>query len=333
MSTEPFELALERAAPRFDLKPLLDLLRTKGYGPNELLFQGSSTQGNSTSIVESVRFERSPRRLARVTLNLGLLADGTLLPSYFFRVIEGSREPERFYDFLGFFEHRLLEGFVRAIYPENAGNAFRDWGRAKASLFKMHGVDSPATLQWLAQLYFPELLARVRRWPFSKLSTAHAARTGASSLDGSGVLGHSYESQSAGLALELIAEEETDARGRSWAGIVRDRLHHRLLPLLAPFRLPLVVRLRVLWHASWARVEAPDDPKGYLGYDRLRGKEEQGHVVVIFRGVAGEGGTLFGGAAGAPAGTSTYRFSASEDGDDGGGGGSGGSSDSHDQGG
>jgi predicted component of type VI protein secretion system len=291
-----FEAAVEREAKRFDLRPLLDLLREKGY--RDILFQGATAGKTSPSIVESVHFERRPRRLVRITLNLGLLSDGTLLPSYFFRVADASREPDRFYEFLGFFEHRLVDEFVNALYPEAGGRALRDWGDARRSLFKMHGAGSPATLQWLAQLYFPELRARVGRWPFLRPSTAHALRTGASPLDGSGVLGHSYESHAEGLSLDLIAEEETDARGRGWAGVVAARLRDKLFPLLAPFRLPLTVRLHVLFHASWARVEAPDDPKGYLGYDRLRelGDEASGHTVVLYRGVVGEDGDLlFGG--------------------------------------
>ncbi|HEU4412956.1 MAG TPA: hypothetical protein VFS43_47380 [Polyangiaceae bacterium] len=289
---DAFERRVEREASRFDLRPLLDLLRARGY--REILFQSATSARSSPSIVESVRFERSPRPLVRVALNLGLLADGTLLPSYFFRTVEGSRDPERFYEFLGFFEHRLIDEFVRALYPEEGGRALRDWGGARRSLFKMHGIGSPATLQWLARLYFPELGVRVGRWPFARLSSAHALRTGQTPLDGSGVLGRSYESHAEGLALELVAEEETDARGRGWAGVVVGRLRQKLLPLLAPFRLPLTVRLRVLVHASWARVESPDDPKGYLGYDRLRADEESGHTVVLYRGVAGEeGGMLF----------------------------------------
>ncbi len=291
-SVEAFERRIEREASRFDLRPLLDLLRERGY--RQIWFQSAASGRTSPSIVESVRFERSPRPLVRIALNLGLLADGTLLPSYFFRTVEASREPERFYEFLGFFEHHLLDEFVRALYPEAAGRGLRDWGAARRSLFKMHGIGSPATLQWLAQLYFPELRATVWRWPFARLSTAHALRTGQTPLDGSGVLGRSYESHTEGLCLELVAEEEIDARGRGWAGVVVSRLRQKLLPLLAPFRLPLTVRLRVLVHASWARVESPEDPKGYLGYDRLRGDETSGHVVVLYRGVAGEeGGMLF----------------------------------------
>jgi hypothetical protein len=77
-------------------------------------------------------------------------------------------------------------------------------------------------------------------------------------------------------------------RGNGWAGIVRTRLAQKLLPILAPFRLPVAFRLRVLQHASWATVEASDRSRGYLGYDRLRGDKEAGHTIVIFRGITGE---------------------------------------------
>jgi hypothetical protein len=152
----------------------------------------------------------------------------------------------------------------------------------------MLGLGSTSTLEWLGQIEFPELLVRASRHAFASATDSHKCRTG-SRLDGSSVMGHKYESEIAGFALDLFAEEETNSRGRSWASIVRERLDHRLLPILAPQRVPLVVRLRVLLHASWSRVDFPfADEHGYLGYERIRGVPEQGHTIVMYRGIAGQ---------------------------------------------
>src|SRR5207249_4400450 len=92
-----------------------------------------------------------------------------------------------------------------------------------------------------------------------------------------------------GFVLDIYAQEETDARGRGWAAIVRDRLRRQLFPILDPFRIPLVIRLRVLFHASWVRLDFPAaDEHGYLGYERIRGQPEDGHTLVLYRGVTGE---------------------------------------------
>jgi hypothetical protein len=282
-----FEARLVREARRFDLKPLMDLLIAKGYLREEILFEGSH-EGESSAIVESIRFRTNPRGVV-VALNLGLLGDNTLLPSYFLQVVDGMPDPERFYDFIRFFDHRLLENMRRALFPEDDNGVYRDFRQMLQSFFKMLGPGSASTLHWLGQLYFPELSVRAARWLFTDSSDAHAFRTGESLLDGTGILGRKYVSDAAGLVLDLFAEEETDARGRAWPNIVRLRLNESVLPLLAPFRIPLVVRLTVLFHASWVRVDVPfSRQRGYLGYERIKGDAESGHTTVIYRGVTGQ---------------------------------------------
>lgn len=277
-----FEARITRECRRFDLRSLLKLLRARGYTRRDLLFQ-SSTGGTAASLVEAVEFDRSRGRpFVLVTVNIGLLGDSSLLPSYFFEVIEQTRDPDRFYDFIRFFDHRLIEGLLQAIYPEDNERLFQDWDRAKVSFLEMLGLGSVSTLHWFMLLFFPELRVHVERHPFSNESTSHAARSGHSSLDGSGILGKYYVAEGSGFLVDLIAEEEIDARGRSWASVVRQRLLDQVLPRIEDFQLPLIIRLRVLNHASWARVESGPDARGYLGYDRIQGDAEAGHTIVVY---------------------------------------------------
>jgi hypothetical protein len=88
--------------------------------------------------------------------------------------------------------------------------------------------------------------------------------------------------EGSGFLVDLIAEEEIDARNRSWASVVRRRLQDQVLPRIEAFQLPLVIRLRVLNHASWARVEGAGETRGYLGYDRIQGDAETGHTIVVY---------------------------------------------------
>ena len=117
----------------------------------------------------------------------------------------------------------------------------------------------------------------------SNLTTAHAFKPGSSPLDGTGVLGRVYAAAESGFIVDLVAEEENDARGTPWAAVVRRRLDARVLPMLRPYRLPLVVRLKVLVHASWLQVEAGEQTKGFLGYDRFKTKDESGHTIIVYR--------------------------------------------------
>ena len=276
-----FEREVERRARRFDLKALLDLLRAHGYQHHELLYESSHGGSSSSSIIEGVRFEHTPRRLVYITLNLGLLGDSSLLPSYFFETIEKTSDPDVFFDFIRYFDHRLLAGLVRSLYPEDDDLMFRDWGKAKEQFVKMLGMGSTCTLQWLLQLYFPELRVQVHRKSFSTTTVSHAFRPGDSQLDGTGVLGRIYTSAESGFVADLVAEEEENARGKSWAKVVKNRLNDRVLPLLEPYRLPLVVRLRVMVHASWLKVESKDNHTGFLGYDRFVTDEESGHTIIV----------------------------------------------------
>lgn len=277
-----FEERVTREARRFDLRQLLKLLREHGYGRNDLLFR-SSLSGTSSSLVEAIEFDRSRSRpVVHIALNIGLLGDNSLLPSYFFEVIEQTRDPERFFDFLGFFDHHLIHGMMQALYPEDHQLLFRDWDRAKISFLEMMGLGSISTLHWFMQLFFPELKVHVTRHPFTTESTNHAARPGHSALDGSGILGRLYVAEGSGFLVELIAEEENNARGKSWAAVLRRRMNEQVLPRIEELRLPIIVRLRVLNHASWARVEEGSEVHGYLGYDRIQGDVEAGHTIVIY---------------------------------------------------
>jgi hypothetical protein len=301
----PIEARIAADAQRFDLRPLLRLLAEIGYPREQVLFE-SSEEGRSASVVKGVRFLRRPMRSVVVTVQLGLLGDNTLLPSYFFHVIEQSPDPARFYDFLRFFDHRLIENLFTALHPEVASDdaprsgvtsrhregVFGDFRATSRSILRMAMPGSPSTLHWLVQLYFPEFGVRVSRQPFANSSDSHACRTGKSRLDGSSVLGSFYVAEKPGFLVDLFTEDEVDLSGREMADVVLDRLHRRVLPLLADFHLPLSVRLIVKWHASAAYVDDPGArDKSFLGYNRLRGtrkRPEVEHTTVMYQGVTGE---------------------------------------------
>jgi hypothetical protein len=281
------ERRIRAKARRFDLRVLVRLLLANGYAPESILFQGNP-EGGATGIVHDVEFRTRPHRVVLVTVNLGLLGDNSLLPSYFLQEVEKSRDPDRFFDFIRFFDHRLVNNYLYAVYPEDDPFAYPDYGEVQRAFVSMGGFASIATLAWLGQAYFPEFGVNVRRGAFERSTEAHAFRTGEGALDGTSVIGRYYRSDAQGFVLELVAEEETNSRGRSWAALVRKRLRDRLMPVLAPFRIPLMVRLRVLQHASWAKLDFPSqEESGYLGYDRIRGDPDSGHTVVLFAGTTG----------------------------------------------
>lgn len=286
-----FEARVREHARAFALKPLIDLLVAHGYHREQLLFE-SNREGGATSLVHAVEF-RGDGAEVLITVNLGLLGDNALLPSYFLREIEGSHDPERFYDFIRFFDHRLIENYVRAAWPENDPDVFGDYGLLCNALAKLIGLDSVSSLHWFVQLIFPELGVRVTRGAFPSATNSHACRAGISLLDGSSVIGRTYETEAQGFLVVLVTDEEAYDRERTWAAVVRARLNERCLPVLAPFRLPVRVVLTVLSHQSWARLESADEAtSGYLGYDRIQARTDSQHSVVIWSGIAGESEAL-----------------------------------------
>lgn len=280
---ETFEERLSRVAMQFDLRPLLEVLREHGYEREDILFEGCAEDPASPGIVEAVRFPANRPHTVIITLNLGLLAEGSLLPGYFFDVIQSGTNAGKFYDFLRFFDHRLVRDYIWAIYPEDSGGPFRDYNRLLWSYLRMMGPGSASTLAWLFQRYFPDFPVRVYRREFPSDTAAHAMMMGSSKLDGTGVLGKIYPSESAGFVVELTAEYETDHYGRLWADVVLERFRTRLLPLLEPFYIPFALRLRVLWHTGYAKLEDPrGETRGRLGFDRIRDKEPSPHTILLY---------------------------------------------------
>lgn len=276
----PTEERIAARARSFDLGPLLRLLEAEGYSSEHILFESNPETSASPALVAAVTFHRAPLRRVVVTLNLGLLGANALLPTYFQHVAEQMPAPESYFDFIRFFDHRLLGQFIRALYPERDSGMVGDWERTKSFYFRMLGVGSVATLQWLFQLHFPELRGWVTRKTFRSTSLGEDLRAGSSLLDGSSVLGSTYESETPGFQVDLLAEEDPDPRAEGWPQLVERRFREVLLPLLAPSRVHLELGLTVASQSAFARLSE----HGYLGYERLQGEGSIGHRMVIFLG-------------------------------------------------
>lgn len=280
---QTFEQRITRAAMRFDLRPLLEVLREHGYGPENVLFEGNTEDPASPGIVEAVRFPNKPAHTAIITLNLGLLAEGSLLPGYFLEVVQSGARVAAFHDFLRYFDNRLVKNYLWGIFPEDPDGPFVDYNRLLWSYLRMLGPASSSTLAWLFQRYFPDFPVHVRRREFASSTAAHAVKMGLSKLDGTGVLGKIYPSESAGFVVELTTEYERDFYGRLWADVILRRFYERLWPLLEPFHIPLALRLRVLWHTGYAKIEDPrKETQGRLGYERIREKQPTPHTIMLF---------------------------------------------------
>lgn len=275
--------AVVARARQFDVRALLAVLRELGYPRDAVRFRSNPENVGARTLIHDLQLVERPHRQAIITLNLGLLGANGLLPTYFAAVMETAPDPEKFYAFIGFFDHRLLAALFDATDPEREGGLFRDFQGVQRACFHMLGVASASTLHWLFALYFPELRVDVKRRPFHSSTSSHALRIGRSKLDGSSVVGTRYDSAATGFRVRLWCDEEVHTSGQLWAQVVKERLDERILPAIYAFDVPLMVVLHVNPHASWAELSHA----GSLGYDRLKGDEESGHEIVVFHGRTG----------------------------------------------
>lgn len=290
-----FEQRVSEELRRFDIKPLLRLLEAKGYPRQQVVFQSNASDKSSGSLLQAIEFPRKPGRPVVITVNLGLLGATGLLPSYFLEVVERSDHAERFHEFIRFFDNRLINEYVDALHPESEPALHPDYGRVLQHYLGMLGMHSVATLQWLVQMYIPELSVRVRRAEFPESTAQHAFRTGSTPIDGSGILGQHYQFVRAGFEVEAYAEDFLNDTQRAWPEVIGERLYSRILPVLHAHHIPLRFVLHILHHSSWLTLSR--DP--VLGYERVvperdamakeRGKRrEYAHSILLYQGSTGD---------------------------------------------
>lgn len=275
-----FEAALRAKARQFEIGPLLRVLESRGYTRDKILFEGNPDPVSSSRVVESIRFTSIHEKRVTITLNFGLLGQGGLLPDYFFAIAERADQAEAFYDFIRFFDHQMIDGFFEAIDPTANPRYWKDWTATKGFYLRMLGLNSIATLQWYFQLNFPELGVQISRSHYATQSTHYASRVGYSKLDGSAILGKSYDALSDGFRVDIFADEQVNARGESWPHVLRERLDREVLPLLHENNVRVQVVLRVAERSKRARLGR----KGYLGFERLGEPKKDSHSIVLYDG-------------------------------------------------
>lgn len=275
-----FEAMICAKARDFEIGPLLRVLESRGYTRDKILFEGNPEPVSSSRIVESIRFGSGHEKRVTITLNFGLLGQGGLLPDYFFAIAERSDHADAFYDFIRFFDHQLISAFFEAIDPTANPCYWKDWAATKSFYLRMLGLNSIATLDWYFQLHFPELGIRVSRSAYSTQSTNYASRVGYSKLDGSAILGKSYDSVSDGFRVDFYADEQVNGRGESWPRVLRERLKLEVLPLLHDNN----VRVRVVLTVAERSKRAKLGRRGYLGFERLGEPKQESHSIVLYDG-------------------------------------------------
>jgi predicted component of type VI protein secretion system len=261
---------------RFDLSSLLACLSTLGYRWDELRFASHASVESPRRLVHDIELYDDPRRV-RIVLNIGLLSAQSPLPGYLFKELDSGRiDSGVFSDFIGFFDHVILSRLVLATQPELDRQLFCDVQQARREDMQLLNLRSAATLHWLFQQIFPELLVQVEPIRKRRRVRSDGVRLGDAVLGGEATLGARATAMGPGKRVTLVGDEEDAASGRTWPLEARRRLDTFALPLLRPFGVALEVFLVLREQQSWARLS----DGCHLGYDQLRGGKQERRVAL-----------------------------------------------------
>lgn len=255
--------ALQRAAPRFDLAALLDVLQHLGIPESQIELRSFATTTHQPALIRAIEFLEDPPRV-RVLLNIGLMSAPGPLPSYFLKVM-GQQRGESLEDFIAFFDHWLLRDLVASLYPERDRRLFPDFDETRGRLLQILAQRSPSTLHWLFQRAFPELQPVVRRTVHQRAILTSGVRLGRAALGEGCTFGGETHTPMAGVDIYLLSDEASSSTGADWGIEARRRLHAQVLPLLSGCGLLANIWLLIVEKDGVARLS--DDR--YLGHDPL----------------------------------------------------------------
>jgi hypothetical protein len=265
----------------FDVLALLRLLQALGFEPQEIQFASHHSTTSQVGLIHDIEFLHEPVRLVRIILNMGLLSSQSPLPSYFMKKMDtGEVDTRSFVDFIGYFDHLSLQGYLEQIYPETNRHLFPDWPRTKRRYLHLLNLRSCVTLHWLFQSVFPELGLSVERVSLPRGVKTTPLRLGEVTLGSDAVFGKKTSIPVLGRRVTLLTDAELTDSGQPWPAEIKRRLEEIILPILAAVGMDLEVLLVVQAQKSWAKLQE----ESYLGYDKLQGGQDLHRRIKVFSG-------------------------------------------------
>jgi hypothetical protein len=265
---------------RFDPISLLMLLTYLGYGLNDILLFSHFSSVSQSRLIEAIEFCKMPRKI-KITLNLGLLSGQSILPDYFFKLVANNTiDAQRFVEFFGYFDDRVLRRLIFAIYPEFDETIFQNWEDRKiTSLFTMR-LDSIISLHWLMQLVFPDLQVRVEKTTLYRTIDLGAPIIGKSKLGYQAVLGKIKKLPVLGKRITLITDEDEFKKYEPWPVEIEKRLREIIFPILQPVDVYLEIWVVIRSQGNWLSLQE----NSYLGYENIVSNNLQFRKILIFSG-------------------------------------------------
>ena len=265
----------------FDIISLLELLEYLGYHPEEIYFRSHLSTSSQPSLIHGIEFRDEPTRSVLIIVNLGLLSAQSPLPSYFLKKLDaGYINAQAFVDFIGYFDHFLIKNYLLSIYPEMNKRFFPDRQVTKSRFLELLDLRSCSTLHWLFELVFPELGVCVEKIALGRQLRSAPIRLGETILGTDAIFGAKASSPVQGRRVTLFSEFESTDRGEPWPREIEQRLTDPVFPILRSIGMDLEIVLVIRAQKTWAKLHS----ESYLGYDKIRGGEEDYRRITIFTG-------------------------------------------------
>lgn len=260
----------------FEISPLISLLNYLGYTIDNLTFDGYHGFESQPSLIRDIHFESDGN--VRIVLYLGLAGANTTLPMYFFAMVDkGLIDARHFNDLVCFLDNILLKKWVYGLNPEKYLflNSRETWLRA------IGRFSSPASIYWLFQAIAPELQVRISRGDQVMGQLAQPAVLGQSKIGLEMIFGNSFNMIINMISVRYISESERNTSGAEWSATLIQRINAFILPIISGNEECIEVWLSVQEPNQWLSLSAEGLQ---LGYEALKGNENQKKDILIFSG-------------------------------------------------
>ena len=250
--TEQLPQQIRDNIKHFDLPALLILLQHLNY--KQIWFSGSDSLVSQERLIQGIEFKQ---QRVIITVNLGLLGPQSALPTYMMRMRETLIDKdEEFKQFIGFFDHTLIFNTVKNSYPQLNLDYFSQWeqedeqGVGQSVGQGVNNTHYAKTWLWLTTLKAKRSLHAVFAALFPECKVVCDAHKPLQCLPlqktrlGKIALGTPYQlGDIAFTPASRVVVFLDNAAHQLPLSVLKKRLHQEVLPLFAPLKLMLDVKI------------------------------------------------------------------------------------------
>ena len=251
---KPIEQQIKEKIGQFELLALHRLLHHLGY--RQIWYQSCDRLVSEPQVIDDIDFTEhktehstANKPLVKLTLNIGLLGPQSPLPSYFMKIRETLiQKDEEFKQFIGFFDHILIDNLLKQLFPELAQFGGISWLTQQKNSLLLTNLKAIRNIQMIFAAIFPEYQVKCY-WQQQRQSRLKQMPLGSFTLGTPQSLGGVYFHQQGIVRVCLTRGcDSFHMSGLDTTGLditeLQQRLHQLVLPLFAPLSLPLEVFLQ-----------------------------------------------------------------------------------------